>query len=181
MLQLKLSTLNHLPLNHFISIHNNFFLNCQTFSQLNIPDSQIDINGKTYSRLNLDDVYNYLAFQTMPERRNNDQRQNFKKQCRPYQLVGGRLMYQRSWTDKTTKTKTMKMVEVLRTKAEQLAAMKFVHEGGGMAGEEVVEGHRSRDATIAMMTKYYFWHGLNFDTMLFANSCSSCKYRKGSF
>lgn len=145
-----------------------------------IPDPLVDSNGKTYSRLNLDDVYNYLAFQIMPERRNNDQRQNFKKQCRPYRLVQGQLMYQRSWTDKTTKMKMLKMVQVLRTKQEQLAAMKFIHEGGRVDSEEVVEGHRSRDATVAMVTKYYFWHGLNFDVTVFTNTCPSCKFRKGS-
>lgn len=123
------------------------------------------------------EVFNYLVYHQLPAYRDKEQKKNFKKQCQPYQLVDGKLMYAKNVTNNITGSNSVQLFEVLKTKEEQQEMIQFVHEGGALGDVSSSSSHRSKHTTSEVLSKYYFWNGILLDCLLFINTCLSCKQR----
>jgi len=96
---------------------------------------------RKYKHAELRDVMQFLINNNYPPyiQKRND-KSNFRKQCKPYEIVKGILVY--------------KKTSVILDKNEKIKIMKMIHSGSNESEESsALSSHRGRDTTQRMIKK----------------------------
>lgn len=105
-------------------------------------NNDIDMERK-YKHAELRDVMQFLINNNYPPyiQKRND-KSNFRKQCKPYDIVKGILVYKKT------------NARVILDKSEKIKIMKMIHSGSNESEESsALSSHRGRDTTQRMIKK----------------------------